>query len=132
MARTWKLIGAGLLISILSLSIAALWLVGLGNVERMVFVLGITYNNDAPRLPELKQPAILIFSKTNGFRDNGQIEAANVALEKLAHDKGWASYTTENAAIFNARQLWQFKAVVWDCTARAAILRINGAGTLMM
>ena len=114
MARAWKRIGVGLLISFLSLSIAALWPIGPGILGRMVFGLGVTYSDDAPRLPELKQPAILIFSKTHGFRDNGQIEAANVALEKLAHDKGWASYTTENAAIFKAWQLWQLKAVVWN------------------
>jgi type 1 glutamine amidotransferase len=114
MARALKRIGAILLILILLLSMAALWLIGPGNAERMFLGLGITYDTDAPRLPELKQPAILIFSKTNGFRDDAQINAANAALEKLAHDQGWSSYTTENAAIFNARQLWQFKTVVWN------------------
>jgi uncharacterized protein len=67
-----------------------------------------------PRLPEFKQPAILIFSKTNGFRDDVQIKAASAALEKMAKEKGWSSFTTENAAVFNTAQLGQFKAVVWS------------------
>jgi uncharacterized protein len=67
-----------------------------------------------PRLPEFKQPAILIFSKNNGFRDDVQIKAASAALEKMAKEKGWSSFTTENAAVFNTAQLGQFKAVVWS------------------
>lgn len=96
------------------LVVMALWLVGPGNIGRMGFGWGITYDTAAPRLPEFKQPAILIFSKTNGFRDGAQIAAANAALEKIARETGWDSFTTENAAVFNARQLWQFRAVVWN------------------
>lgn len=99
------------------LAIAAFWAVGPGNAGRMFFDIGITYDKDAPKLPELKQPAILIFSKTNGFRDSNQIATANAALEKIAKDKGWASFTTENAAVFNAEQLAKFKAVVWNSTS---------------
>ena len=99
------------------LAIAALWAVGPGNAGRMFFDIGIAYDKDAPKLPELKQPAILIFSKTNGFRDSNQIATANAALEKIAKDKGWASFTTENAAVFNAEQLAKFKAVVWNSTS---------------
>ena len=99
------------------LAIAALWAVGPGNAGRMFFDIGITYDKDAPKWPELKQPAILIFSKTNGFRDSNQIATANAALEKIAKDKGWASFTTENAAVFNAEQLAKFKAVVWNSTS---------------
>ncbi len=114
MARILKRIGLGLLGLILLLAIAALWLVGLGNAGRMFFDIGITYDKVAPKLPELKQPAFLIFSKTNGFRDDNQIATADAALEKIAKDKGLSSYTTENAAVFNAEQLAKFKAVVWN------------------
>jgi uncharacterized protein len=114
MARTLKRIGLGLFGLILFLAIAALWAVGPGNAGRMFFDVGIVYDKFAPKLPELKQPAILIFSKTNGFRDDASIKAANTALEKMAKDKRWASYTTENAAVFNADQLSKFKAVVWN------------------
>lgn len=96
------------------LCVLAVWLVGPGNIGRMALGWGIVYDAEAPVLPAMKQPAILIFSKTNGFRDSAQITAANAALEKIARDKGWASFATENAAIFNPVQLSQFQAVVWN------------------
>jgi len=114
MAGILKRVGFGLLGLILLLCIAALWAIGPGNAGRMFFDIGLVYDKKAPRLPDLKQPAILIFSKTNGFRDDAQIRAANAALEKLAKEKGWSSFTTENAAVFNAAHLRQFKAVVWN------------------
>ena len=117
MARILKRTVTVLLAIMALLAIAALWLVGPGNAGRMFFDIGITYDKVAPKLPELKQPAILIFSKTNGFRDGNQIATANAALEKIAKDKGWASFTTENAAVFNAEQLAKFKAVVWNSTS---------------
>ena len=76
------------------------------------------YETVPPVLPaNLAAPAILIFSKTNGFRNDGQIQAANRALEAIARQQGWASYTTENAAVFNLAQLGRFKAVVWNSTS---------------
>ncbi len=114
MGRILKRAGKILLLVVLLFIAFSVWLAGPGNIGRMALGVGITYDEDAPKLPELKQPAILIFSKTNGFRDNAQIVAANAALEKLAKDKGWSSYTTENGAVFNAAQLGKFKAVVWN------------------
>ena len=117
MARILKRTAYVLLAIIALLAIVALWAVGPGNAGRMFFDIGIVYDKVTPKLPELKQPAILIFSKTNGFRDDAQIKAANAALEKIAKDKGWASFTTENAAVFNTEQLAKFKAVVWNSTS---------------
>jgi uncharacterized protein len=114
MARILRRVGLALLGLILLLAIAALWAVGPRNAGRMFFDIGITYDTVGPKLPPMNQPAILIFSKTNGFRDDAQIKAANAALEKMSRDKGWSSFTTENAAVFNAAQLSQFKAVVWN------------------
>ena len=117
MAHILKRISLVLLGLILLLAIAALCAVGPGNAGRMFFDIGITYDKDAPKLPELNHPAILIFSKTNGFRDGDQIATANAALEKIAKDKGWTSFPTENAAVFNAAQLAKFKAVIWNSTS---------------
>lgn len=73
------------------------------------------YETVAPVLPNnLSDKAILIFSKTNGFRDDDQIEAANAALAGIAQRQGWSSYVTENAAVFNPGQLRRFRAVVWN------------------
>ncbi|UVO53603.1 ThuA domain-containing protein [Sphingomonas sp. SUN039] len=106
----------GGLVSALVLLLAALllWGMGPGNIGRMILGVGIVYDADAPKLPDFNAPTILIFSKTNGFRDSAQIDAANSALEKLAKDKGWSTYTTQNAAVFNGAQLSQFRAVVWN------------------
>ncbi len=114
MARMAKRTGWALLGLLLLLGGLVLWVVGPGNLGRMVFGIGISYDHQAPQLPVFKRPAILIFSKTNGFRDDSQIRAANAALEALARDQSWASYTTENAAVFNSVQLAQFDAVVWN------------------
>lgn len=87
---------------------------GPGNFGRMALGIGRSYDREPPVLPALKSPAILIFSKTNGYRDDAQIMAANAAIEKLVRARGWSSYTTENAAIFNPAQLGRFQAVVWN------------------
>ena len=114
MARIARRIGWGLLALAVPIVIAALWAVGPGNLGRMVFGVGSTYDREAPRLPAMKRPAVLIFSKTNSFRDDAQIRSAHAALEKVVKNKGWANYTTESAAVFNPAQLSQFDAVVWN------------------
>jgi uncharacterized protein len=114
MARIVKRVGKIVFALVLLLLMAGLWVIGPGNAGRMFFGIGTSYDTELPKLPALTEPAILIFSKTNGFRDDASIKAANAALEKLAKDKGWSSYTTESAAVFNVEQLSKFKAVVWN------------------
>lgn len=73
------------------------------------------YESVPPVLPDnLDDKAILIFSKTNGFRDDNQITTANAVLVDIAQRSGWTSYVTENAAVFNPEQLQRFRAVVWN------------------
>ncbi len=73
------------------------------------------YETTPPNLPaKLDAPAILVFSKTNGFRDDDQIDATNAALVAMAKRKGWSIYLTENAAVFNPEQLKRFQATVWN------------------
>jgi type 1 glutamine amidotransferase len=71
-----------------------------------------TFDSVAPQLPALRRPAILIFSKTNSYRHES-IPATVAAVEKLVRARGWSSYATENAAIFNPAQLAKFDAVVF-------------------
>lgn len=69
----------------------------------------------APVLPaDMKASAILVFSKTNGFRHEDAIPAANKLLGEIAARRGWSAYFTENGAVFNPEQLRRFKAVVWN------------------
>jgi len=63
-----------------------------------------TLDKVAPRLPALKRPAILIFSKTNSYRHDS-IPAAVAAVEKRVRARGWSAYATENAAVFNPAAL---------------------------
>lgn len=73
------------------------------------------YETVPPKLPGgLGSKAILIFSKTNGFRDDEQIQAGNAAIAAIARREGWSTFTTENAAVFNPEQLGRFQATVWN------------------
>ena len=74
-----------------------------------------THESVPPQLPaDLKHPAILVFSKTNGFRHEEAIPAANTMLSALAQEKGWGYFSTENGAAFNADTLSHFDAVVFS------------------
>jgi type 1 glutamine amidotransferase len=69
----------------------------------------------APTLPGgLAEPAVMVFSKTNGFRDDDSIKASNAMFLQLAQERHWGIYFTENGAVFNPAELGRFKAVVWN------------------
>lgn len=68
----------------------------------------------APELPaSLGSPAVLVFSKTNGFRHVEGIEGGGRALAAIAVDKQWEVYATENGAVFNDDHLARFDVVVF-------------------
>ena len=73
------------------------------------------YDKVPPELPsDLKPGGILIFSKTNGFREEAGVQASDTALAAIAHERGWPYYVTENGAVMNKEQLAKFKVVVWN------------------
>ncbi len=73
------------------------------------------YESVAPVLPaDFKQPAILVFSKTNGFIHKEAIPAAQALFQKLGEANGWSVYLTDNAAVHNPQDLQRFAAVVWN------------------
>jgi uncharacterized protein len=73
------------------------------------------YETEPPVLPDaIARPAILVFSKTNGFRHEEAIPAANAMFEEIARARDWGFYATENGAVFNAEQLARFDAVVFN------------------
>ena len=65
-----------------------------------------------PVLPVLRGPAILIFSKTSAYRHDS-IPDAVAAVKRLAEARGFSSFATENAAVFNREQLARFDVVVF-------------------
>ena len=76
------------------------------------------YDSTPPELPtNLSEKAVLVFSKTNGFRHGEAIEASTPMLKKMAKDNGWSLYATDNGAVFNPEQLKKFAVVVWNNTS---------------
>ncbi len=60
----------------------------------------------------LVSPAILSFSKTNGFRHHEAIEANRKLLDELGAEHGWDIYHTENGAVFTPDNLRKFDLVM--------------------
>lgn len=68
----------------------------------------------APELPvALPRPAILVFSKTNGFRHDEAIPAGITTLTRIAKRHGWSTFFTENGAVHDDEHLARFDVVVW-------------------
>jgi type 1 glutamine amidotransferase len=77
-----------------------------------------TFDKTPPELPaDLKSGGVLIFSKTNGFREEAGIEASDAALAAIAKERGWPYFVTENGAVMNPAQLAKFKLVIWNNTS---------------
>ncbi|HQR03331.1 MAG: ThuA domain-containing protein [Proteobacteria bacterium] len=73
------------------------------------------FETEMPVLPPgLGDQAILVFSKTNGFRHDEAITAANELFKKIAAQHGWQVYCTESGGVFNPAQLRHFKVMVWN------------------
>lgn len=109
----WKRILKFLLLLIVFLALAAgalLWFSGAWNV----FFPSSAHDTRAPWVPaELASPAVLVFSKTNGFRHVEGIDAGNRALAGIARGNGWGIFASENGAVFNEEDLKRFDAIVF-------------------
>lgn len=62
----------------------------------------------------MPQPAILVFSKTLGWRHNEGIAGADRFFADLATDRGMGLFTTVNSAVFSDAQLARFRIVVFN------------------
>lgn len=62
-----------------------------------------------------KEPRILVFSKTLGYRHES-IEADKAALVKLGSENDFKVDTTENSKIFNEQDLERYSAIVFLST----------------
>jgi hypothetical protein len=105
-----QLLKRSLLVGLLAL--APLALQGCDLVR--VFFPSSEHESVPPELPaELMSPAVLVFSKTNGFRHDEAIDAGLPVLEEIARKRGWGLFVTENGAVHNSEQLARFDAIVW-------------------
>ncbi len=86
------------------------------DMVQRIFLGGVkVYETTPPALPsDIKRPAILVFSKTNGFRHEEAIPAANALFTDVAKANGWGFFQTENGATFNPDILAKFDAVVFN------------------
>jgi len=62
-------------------------------------------------------PALLVFTKTNGFRHEAAIPAGLDAIRQIAERRGWRVFHTENAAVFAPEILPRFAAAIWHNTS---------------
>ena len=73
------------------------------------------FDTVAPQLPEdLGENAILVFSRTNGFRHHEAIAAVEQLFRAYAQREGVRLVITQNAAIHDASLLSHFRVVVWN------------------
>lgn len=70
-----------------------------------------------PKVPRFRRPAVLVLSKTNGFRDDDQIEASKRTLTELIRRGAREVFETENAAVVNPRDLKAFSTIVLNSTS---------------
>lgn len=101
-------------LSVLVISLASFSLYSLRSEG---FLRSPQYDTVAPSIPELKHPAVLVLSKTNGFIHKEGLPAATTMLKELADNNGWNIYQTENAASHNTPDLARFDVVVWNNTS---------------
>jgi uncharacterized protein len=86
------------------------------DIIQRVFLGGLkVYETKPPAVPaDLPRPAILVFSKTNGFRHEEAIPAANALFADFAKKKGYGYFQTENGATFSPELLSRFDAIVFN------------------
>ncbi len=72
------------------------------------------YETVAPAIPEMQRPAVLVLNKTNGFIHKDGIPAADAMLRRIAEQRGWDIFISNNAATHNAGELKKFDLVVWN------------------
>ena len=107
----WRIL-KWVLIALLLLAVAiAIWI---GPQAYRAMYPSHEHDTVAPAVPAaFPHPAVLVFSKTNGFRHDEAIAAGNVMFRELGAKQGWSVYQTENGAVFTPELLSRFQAVVW-------------------
>lgn len=77
-----------------------------------------THESLPPELPaELAHPALLVFTKTNGFRHEDGIAAGVELIREIAARRGWSVFHTENGAVMQPELLARFDAIVFQCAS---------------
>lgn len=72
------------------------------------------YDTQPPAVPQFSKPAVLVFSKTNGFIHKEAIPVAKSVFSNLISEQGWQPYLTDNAAVHSAELLAKFDVIIWN------------------
>ncbi len=84
-------------------------------VYKVKYGFPVSYETEIPTIDFPKdKPAILVFSKTTGFRHGASIDASKAVLEALAKKNNWFLYQTEEGGVFNTEQLSKFSTVIFN------------------
>jgi uncharacterized protein len=80
----------------------------------------VSYETEIPIISfPANQTAVLLFSKSTGFRHGESIDAGKKVFEELAKKNNWFLYSTEEGGVFNPNQLAKFNVVIFNnCTGR--------------
>jgi type 1 glutamine amidotransferase len=100
----------GVVVVLVAAGLFAAWQIGAWN---LLFP-NRDHDTVAPTLPSsVEAPAVLVFTKTNGFRHVEGIAGGLEALQSIVARHGWSMFHTENGAVFNPGDLARFGAVVF-------------------
>lgn len=83
-------------------------------VRAMGYLREPVYETVPPDLPELRRPAVLVFSKTNAFIHKEAIPASKEMLKGIADKSKFSIFFTDNGAIHNAEDLSKFDLIIWN------------------
>ncbi|MHA7130147.1 ThuA domain-containing protein [Algoriphagus namhaensis] len=110
MKKLFKVLGIGLLVVLLLAG------VGLGLfVYKVKNGFPVSYETEPAGIAiPAEGVKVLLFSKSTGFRHESSIAAGKSVFQNLAKERGWFLYDTESAGVFNAAELSQFSAVVFN------------------
>jgi uncharacterized protein len=75
----------------------------------------VSYETEVPKINfPPNQSAVLVFTKTSGFRHSGSIDASKTIIAELARKNNWFIYETEEGGVFNPEQLSKFNTVIFN------------------
>jgi type 1 glutamine amidotransferase len=74
----------------------------------------VSYETEAPDIQIPEGKAVLLFSKSTGFRHGESIDAGKKVFDDLAKKNGWFLYSTEEGGVFNPAQLAKFDVVIFN------------------
>ena len=103
-----------LLWSVLGLFII-LFAVGYGFIYKVKNGFPVSYETAHPNISfPTDKKAVLVFSKTTGFRHSASIETSKSIFENLAKKNNYFLFQTEEGGVFNPEQLSKFAVVVFN------------------